>query len=120
MATVRCKCGNTYFARVSVNQFKNNAVTLHSSMHEVEPDHDIKIYQCINTKCGQFMMPPINYYNTAEDDKELYTIVKGAIEGEIIEPKPKHRAGKVHPGTVSFVGGDNKPEEHGKFVPVGQ
>lgn len=118
MATVKCKCGNTYFARVTVNEFKDNAASLHMSMHEVEPDHDIKIYQCINSKCNRFMMPPINYFNSTEDDKELYTIIEGALEGNIVKKKAKHRGGRLHSGTVSFVGGENDPDSHGKFVPV--
>jgi len=50
MATIKCKCGNTYFARVMINQFKEHGASLYMSMHEVEPDHDIKIYQCLCCK----------------------------------------------------------------------
>ena len=118
MAVVKCKCGNTYFARVSINQFKDNAASLHMAMHEVEPDHDIKLYQCINGKCNSFMLPPINYFNTTEDDKELFSIIEGAIQGEIIQPKTKHKGRRIHAGTVAFVGGEKDPDSHGKFVPA--
>lgn len=118
MAVVKCKCGNPHFARVNVNQFKDNAASLHMSMREVEPDHDIRLYQCINSKCNKYMMPPINYYTSTEDDKELYAIIQGALEGNIIEPSPKHKPKKIHAGTAAFIGGENDPESDGKFIPV--
>lgn len=114
MATVKCKCGNTYFARVTVNQFKDNAVGIHRSMHEVEPDHDIKLYQCIC--CKSYTLPPIDYFTSNETDKELYQIILDALSGKVTQPLPKHKSRPIHRGTVGFVGGENKSEENGKFV----
>ena len=114
MATVKCKCGNTYFARVSVNQFKDNSAGLHRSMHEVEPDHDIKLYQCIC--CKSYMLPPIDYFTSTQQDKELYGIIQDALAGKVTPPKPTHKGKPIHRGTVGFVGGEDKPEENGKFI----
>jgi len=116
MATIKCECGNTYFARVKINQFKDNATSLYGSLHEVEPDHDIKIYQCIC--CDKYMMPPVNYFSSTEDDKELYNIIEQALLGKIVEKKPKYRGRAIHPGTARFVGGEKNRENEGKIVPM--
>jgi hypothetical protein len=116
---VKCKCENTYFARVNVNQFKGTGGGLHMSMHEIEPDHDIKIYQCINSKCGLYMMPPLNYFSSTEEDKELYAMIQGALEGKIIKPKIKHKPRRIQAGTAAFVGGESDSDNDGKFIPVG-
>jgi len=120
MAAIKCKCGNTYFARVLVNQFQDHPASLHSPMREVEPDHDIRLYQCL--LCKSYMMPPMNYFNSTEEDKELYAILQAALEGKVLEKKTKHKPKRVHSGTVSFVGGDREdaPESHGKFIPASQ
>ena len=118
MATVKCKCGNTYFAKVNVNQFTDYPVTLNSTMREVEIDHDIKIYQCIS--CSKYMLPPTNYHNTTADDKELYAIIDGALRGEVIEKKPRHRPKGIHAGTARFIGGEKVDDDKvGKLVPLG-
>jgi hypothetical protein len=114
MAIVKCKCDNTYFARVSVNQFKDNSAGLHRTMHEVEPDHDIKIYQCIC--CKSYMLPPIDYFTSTEQDKELYKIIGDALAGTVTKPSTKHRGKPIHKGTVGFIGGQNNPEQDGKFI----
>jgi len=46
----------------------------------------------------------------------LYTIIQAALEGKVIEKKPRHKSKPLHSGTAAFVGGDNRPEDHGKFV----
>lgn len=114
MGPVECKCGNSYFARVIVNQFKENSVGLYRSMHEVLPDHDIKIYQCIG--CKSYMLPPIDYFTSTEDDKELYSIILDALAGKVTKRKPKFKSNRVPRGTVGFVGGESNPDDAGKFV----
>lgn len=115
MATIKCKCGNTYFARIQVNQFRDNPIDLYRSLHEVEPDTDIRIYQCI--LCKDYMLPPVNYFNSTEDDKELYNIIEKALEGKVVEKKPKFRT-PIHPGSARFVGGEKDQENNGKIVPL--
>ena len=116
MGLIKCKCGNTYFARVQINQFKDNPTSLYQDLHEAEPDHDIKIYQCIS--CNKYMLPPVNYFNSTEDDKELYNIIAKALEGEIVEKKPKYKSRRVAPGTAQFVGGEKDRDNDGKLVPL--
>ena len=118
MAVVKCKCGNTYYAKVAVNQFRDNSVNLHTSMHEVDVDRDIKIYQCMNSECGKYMMPPLNYYGSTENDKELYAIIEAALEGKVLEPKSKLRPKSLHPGTARFLEKEKDTVGAGTFTPV--
>jgi len=116
MGSIKCKCGNTYFARINVNQFKDNPTSLHQPLYEVEPDHDIRIYQCIS--CEKYMLPPVNYFSSTEDDKELYNIIGKALVGEVVEKKPKYRSNRVAPGNARFIGGEDDQENNGKIVPI--
>ncbi len=120
MAKIKCKCGNTYFARVQINEFHDQPTSLHQALHEVEPDHDVRIYQCIS--CKDYMLPPVNYFNSTEDDKELYHIISEALKGNVVDPKPRPKSGPLHPGTATFVGGEsgNYTESEGSFIPVGK
>ena len=101
MASIKCKCGNTYFARVHVNQFKDFPASLHTPLHEEDPDNDMRIYQCI--ACSKYMLPPIHHMSTTEQDREVYHIIDQAIQGEIVEKKKLHRGRPIHPGTARFV-----------------
>ena len=81
-----------------------------------DSDHDIKIYQCIC--CKTYMMPPMDYYTSTEEDKELYNIIAEALNGKIVEKAVRHRVKPIHSGTVAFVGGENNPDNDGKFIPL--
>jgi len=116
MVKIKCKCGNPYFAKVSINQFRDMPTNLHASLHEVEPDYDIRIYQCIC--CKNYMMPPVNYFNSTENDKELYSIIESALKGEVVKPRGKFKGKRIQRGTAAFVNGENDTSNAGKIVPM--
>jgi len=101
MAKLKCKCGNTFFQKIYVNEFKDSPASLHTPLQEFDPDHDIRLYKCIS--CGKITMPPVDYFVSSEEDKEVYSIIENALDGKIIERKKPFRSKRIHPGTAAFV-----------------
>ena len=116
MAKLKCKCGNTYFAKVLVNQFNDLPTNLHSSLSEVDVDFDIKIYQCI--KCKEYILPPVSYYNMSDDLKKLYMKLTDIIAGKDVPEERPIRRKQVAPGSAEFLSFEPKdPSTMGKFTP---
>jgi hypothetical protein len=115
MAKVTCKCGNTYFEKINVNEFYDRTTDLYQQLPEVEVDLDIKMLRCI--KCGKYKLNTIDYYGASESDKKLYKRLLDIIEGR--EPKIEKNIeyGPIQPGSmrpVKIKSGD--PSNDGKFV----
>ena len=110
-----CKCGNTFFAKVAVNEFHDRTTDLYQSLPEVEIDLDIKMYKCI--RCGEYKLSNIDYYGASTDDKKLYQTILDLIEGKDVVPERHNNYGPIQPGTMRPLKtrkGD--PINDGKFV----
>ena len=108
-------CGNTYFIKVSVNEFHDRTSDLYQSLPEVEVDLDVKMYQCL--KCNKYKLSTIDYYGASEDDKKLYQRLLDTIEGREPKPEKATHPGSLQPGTMRPLrvqAGD--PSNDGKFV----
>jgi len=124
MAKLICKnkeedgslCACTYFEKLRVNEFYDKATNLHSGLREVEVDSDIRIYKCI--RCRTIILPPVEYWNTSEDNKKVYLELQELIDGEKVKRKISERIRRTQPGNIDFIKNSvaDDPENHGKFI----
>lgn len=124
MAKLTCKnkneegiaCNCTYFEKVQINEFHDLPTNLTTGLREVEVDSFMYLYRCI--RCNNTILPPVEYYTTAEDDRKLYVKLQAHLDGEEIEVERSEYRERIQPGQVGFVKNSVKdnPVNHGKFL----
>lgn len=109
-------CGCTYFVKLYVNEFKDFAASLYTTLQEVDVDNDIKLYRCL--KCGEIMLPPVDHFSTSEEDKKIYKKLQVLIDGGTPEEEKGNTYRPIHPGTARAMSQTNlvDPANHGKLV----
>ena len=99
------------------NEFHDFPTNLHSSLQEIYTDYDIKVYKCI--ACKNYKLPPIDFYTSPNEDKDLYLTLEKAFEGKITEEEKYTRKTPIRPGTAQFVESmATDSANNGKFVPL--
>lgn len=113
MAKLKCKCGNTLFDKVEVNEYHNFTTNLHTTMREVHVDFPAKIYRCI--LCNKYHMPPTDYFSMSASDQKMYERIKAALEGKV-EGEDGKEDKLIPMGGIGYVNDSTDPEDHGKFT----
>ena len=117
MAKLTCKCGNTYFKKVIVNEFHNYSGHMYGTLPEVDVDSNIILYECINNECRKIVMPTLDY-NTPQADRDLAKKLDSVVKGDVSvlqETLPRGR--RPRPGEVTRQENlPSDPSQHGRFV----
>lgn len=109
-------CGNTFFAKVNVNEFHDYGGSLYNMLPEVVPATDVKAYQCV--KCGSITLPTLDW-STPDADRKLAKQILDIADGKDVKPETKmNRSTRPVPGYMTPVNDQRQsdPSQQGTFV----